>query len=61
MLQGLIGAFGVRIPVAYIMSRQAIVNVFHVGLATPASTLVQITMCGIYFLMLKKQHEKINS
>ena len=61
MLQGLIGAFGVRIPVAYIMSRQAVVNVFHVGLATPASTLVQITMCGIYFLMLKKQHEKINS
>lgn len=58
MLQGLIGAFGVRIPVSYIMSKQAVVSVFHVGLATPASTVVQIILCGIYFAVLLKRQQK---
>lgn len=49
MLQGIIGAFGVRLPVSWIMSRQAVVSLFHIGLATPASTVVQIILCGIYF------------
>lgn len=49
MLQGIIGAFGVRLPVSWIMSRQAAVSLFHIGLATPASTVVQIILCGIYF------------
>lgn len=58
MLQGLIGAFGVRIPVSYIMSKQTVVSVFHVGLATPASTVVQIILCGIYFAVLLKRQRK---
>ncbi|MCH5343702.1 MAG: MATE family efflux transporter [Acetatifactor sp.] len=49
MFQGIIGAFGVRLPVSWIMSRQAAVSLFHIGLATPASTVVQIILCGIYF------------
>lgn len=49
MMQGMIGAFGIRIPVSWIMSRQAGVTLFGIGLATPASSLVQIILCGIYF------------
>ena len=51
MLQGIIGAFGVRLPVSWIMSKQATVSLFHIGLATPASTVVQIILCGIYFMI----------
>jgi len=50
MLQGIIGAFGVRLPVSWLVSRQAAATLFHIGLATPASSLVQITLCGIWFV-----------
>lgn len=56
MLQGIIGAFGVRLPVSWIMSRQAGATLFQIGLATPSSSLVQIILCSIYFaIMLRKQ------
>jgi len=55
MLQGLIGAFGVRIPVSYLMSQQAPVSLFHIGLATPASTVVQIILCGLFFIWQQKR------
>lgn len=48
MWQGIIGAFCVRIPVAYLMSRIPNVSLFKVGLATPCSTLIQIILCLIY-------------
>ena len=50
MLQGIIGAFCVRVPVSWLMSRQANVSLFRIGLATPSSTLVQIILCGAYFV-----------
>ena len=49
MVQGIVGAFGVRVPVSWLMSRQVEVSLFRVGLATPASTLVQIIFCFGYF------------
>ena len=52
MLQGISGAFGVRLPVSWLMSRQADVSLFRIGLATPASTAVQILLCGAYFVTL---------
>ena len=56
MIQGIIGAFGVRLPVSWLMSKQSPVSLFHIGLATPASTVVQIILCGIYFVvMLRRQ------
>lgn len=58
MLQGLVGAFGVRIPVSYLMSRATPVNLFHLGLATPASSLVQVILCVIYFCILNRKSEK---
>ena len=53
MFQGVAGAFGVRIPVSWFMSRQTPVSLFHVGLATPCSTLLQIALCLAYFIHLQ--------
>ncbi len=58
MLQGITGAFGVRIPVSYMMSRIEPVSLFWIGLATPASTVVQILLCTLYFIYLKKITDK---
>ena len=55
MLQGFVGAFCVRIPVSWLMSRQANPSLFHIGLATPASTVVQIALCTAYFLRLRRR------
>ena len=53
MIQGVAGAFLIRIPVSWLMSRRVPVSLFHVGLATPASSFVQCILCGIYFVMTK--------
>lgn len=50
MGQGILGAFCIRIPVAYVVSRMAGVSLFYIGLATPASTMVQILLCMGYFV-----------
>lgn len=44
MVQGIVGAFLVRIPVSLFMSRLEPVSLFRVGLATPCSTVVQIML-----------------
>ena len=58
MLQGIIGAFGVRIPVSFLMSRIEGVSLFQIGIATPASTIVQIILCVIYFVYIKKKQSQ---
>ena len=55
MAQGFLGAFGVRLPVALLVSRRA-GSLFHLGLSTPASTVVQIVLCLVWFF--KKEHAK---
>ncbi len=56
MAQGIIGAFLVRIPVVILMSKWEPVTLFHIGLATPCSTVVQILMCfGCLFFLKKKK------
>lgn len=42
-------AFFVRIPIAYFMSRIDGVTLFHVGLGTPAASLVSLVLCIFYF------------
>ena len=54
MLQGIIGAFCVRIPVSYLMSLERPVSVFHIAMAAPSSTFVQIILCMIYYRIFKK-------
>ena len=60
MLQGFVGALGVRLPVAFLMSRVSPGSLFHLGLSTPASTVVQILLCGGYFLYFGKKREKLS-
>ena len=54
MVQGIIGAFLVRVPVSFLMSRQDPVSLFHIGLATPCSTIVQILLCVACLFYLRK-------
>ena len=58
MAQGLVGAFLVRIPVSFVMSRIADVSLFAIGLATPASTMVQIILCAWYMTRTMKQEKQ---
>ena len=54
MLQGIAGAFGVRVPVSYLISRTANATLFHIGLATPLSSIVQLFLCLGFMVYLKK-------
>lgn len=55
MIQGILGAFCVRVPVSYLMSLQPNASLFHIGLATPMSTILQLILCIGFILILKKQ------
>lgn len=57
MLQGIIGAFCVRVPVSYIMSIQPGTSLFKIGLATPASSVVQLLLCVGFMLVLKHKEK----
>lgn len=59
MVQGIVGAFLVRIPVSYFISKTANATLFQIGLATPASTVVQIVLCTIFYqYLLRKEKQK---
>lgn len=58
MLQGLIGAFGVRIPIVWLVSRIPGATLFQIGLGTPASSLVQVTLCLGMFFWMHRQNQK---
>ena len=58
MLQGIVGAFGVRLPLSWFISRQIWANLFYIGLSTPASTVVQIILCGLYLTHSLRKHRK---
>ena len=55
MTQSIIGALGVRVPVSYLMSRIKPVSLFRIGLATPCSTVLQITLCLLCMIYVKKK------
>ena len=54
MIQGILGAFCVRVPVSYIMSIQPNTSLFHIGLATPMSSILQLILCVGFMLWLQK-------
>ena len=58
MFQGIFGAFIIRIPVAFLMSHIGNGSLFKIGLATPCSTIVQITMCFIVYFGFVKSLQK---
>lgn len=57
MLQGIIGAFGVRVPVSYFMSIQPNPSLFHIGLATPMSSALQLILCVGFMLVIRKREK----
>ena len=50
MVQGLVGALLVRMPVAYLMSLRPEPTLFSIGLATPLASITSILLCIVYFL-----------
>lgn len=54
MIQGILGAFCVRVPVSYIMSIQPNTSLFHIGLATPMYSILQLILCVGFMLWLQK-------
>ena len=57
MVQGIIGAFGVRIPVSWFVSRQSWARLFYIGLATPAASVVQIILFMGFFLWIQRKEK----
>ena len=55
MIQGILGAFCVRVPVSYLMSIQPNPSLFHIGLATPMSSVLQLILCVGFMLVLKRR------
>ena len=54
MLQGIVSAFAVRIPIAYFMSIRY-GTLFAIGLSVPLSTLSQIIMCFVFFGIVQRK------
>lgn len=57
MIQGVAGAFFVRIPVVYLMSRMDEATLFLIGLGTPVSSAVQIILCLAALLYFRKKEK----
>ena len=55
MVQGIIGAFGVSVPVSYLMSLRSNATLFDIGLATPMSSILQLVLCLLYMVYLRKK------
>ena len=58
MLQGIAGAFGVRVPISYLMSIRPDASLFKIGLATPVSSVVQLLLCVGYMAVLNRKERK---
>lgn len=56
MVQGIAGAFCVRIPVSILVVKFVPdCSLFQIGLATPASTVVQIALCVMAFMVVNRK------
>lgn len=58
MIQGIVGAFAVRIPIVFFMSSLPETSLFLIGLGTPASSATQIVLCLILFFATKRKMEE---
>ncbi len=58
MIQGVLGAVMLRIPLCYLFSVLFPMSIFHIGLGTPISTLIQDIVCIIYFIIVSKSNKK---
>lgn len=54
MIQGIFGAFCVRIPAVFLISRISGATLFQIGLGTPISSVAQILLCLIAYRIYAK-------
>lgn len=60
MLQGIFGAFCVRVPLSFVINHFYPDSIFYLSLATPSSTVLQIVLCFIFMRkFLKNMKEKM--
>ena len=57
MIQGIVGAIGVRLPVVLLMKHLGVESLFLIGLATPIATVVQIALVVGFFLYLSGKQQ----
>ena len=57
--EGVLGAFGVRIPVSWMMSKRQPTSMFRVGLGIPCSTTIQLIIDLLYFNHCRKHPESL--
>ncbi len=55
MIEGICGAFLIRVPLSFLFGSMAPVSLFRIGFAIPCSTVVQITLCIGYLLYIRKK------
>ncbi len=55
MIQAIVGAVLIRLPLTIILSGITPVSLFTIGLSTPIATLLQIVMCVVYYFMINKK------
>lgn len=55
MLQGIIGAFCIRVPLVMLFNKVGNGSLFMIGLATPTSSAVQIVLCIVAFIYYEKR------
>lgn len=56
MLQGICGAFLIRVPLSFVFSQVKPISLFRIGLATPCSTIVQIILCFCMLVKIKRAY-----
>ena len=57
MVQGVFGAFCVRIPAVYLMSQVEGATLFHIGLGTPISSATQIILCILAYRFYRRHSD----
>ncbi len=57
MLQGVLSAIFMRIPLAYLFSLLYPASLFHIGLGTPITTFVQIFICFYYYKRIMRKSQ----
>lgn len=58
MIQGIIQSFLIRLPFSYIMSIQENASLTFIGMAAPLATVVGITICVIYYIVINKKMKR---
>lgn len=61
MIQGLVGALGLRLPLSWLFSTIEPVSLFRIGLAIPIATVVQIVLCFIYYAVLRRRQRRLET